>query len=64
MMTMAMELEAMGGDNHLERTLIYAHARMSYLGGFGYVVPGGGRNVILQPIRANEARDDGGTCRG
>jgi hypothetical protein len=31
----------MGGDNHLERTLIDALAQMSYLRGFGHVVPGG-----------------------
>ncbi len=40
-MTTAVELGAMGGDDHLERMLIDALARMSYLRGFGHVVPGG-----------------------
>ncbi len=38
---MAVELEAMGGDNHLERMRINVLALMSYLGGFGHVVPRG-----------------------
>jgi hypothetical protein len=40
-MTTAVESEAMGGDNHLERMIIDAHVWVSYLGGFGHVVPGG-----------------------
>jgi hypothetical protein len=39
MMT-AVELGAMGGDDHLERMLIDALAQMSYLRGFGHVVLG------------------------
>jgi hypothetical protein len=39
-MTTAMELGAMGGDNHLERTLINTLTRMSYLRGFGHAAPG------------------------
>ncbi len=30
----------MGGDDHLKRTHIDAFAQMSYLRGFGHVVPG------------------------
>jgi hypothetical protein len=41
MMTTAVESGAMGGDDHLERTIIDTHAQMSYLGSFGHVVPGG-----------------------
>jgi hypothetical protein len=51
--TTAVESGAMGGDDHLERTLIDALARMSNLRGFGHVVPGG-RNVILQPTESFE----------
>jgi hypothetical protein len=40
-MMMAVEMGAMGGDDHLERMLIDTHAWMSYLGGFGHVVLGG-----------------------
>jgi hypothetical protein len=40
-MTTAMESGAIGGDNHLERMLINALVQMSYLRGFGHVVPGG-----------------------
>jgi hypothetical protein len=51
--TTAIEPGGMGGDDHLERTLIDALARMSYLSGFGRVVPGG-RNAILQPTESFE----------
>ena len=43
-MMKAVELGAMGGDDHLERTLIDALARMSYLRGFGHVVLGGDKH--------------------
>ncbi len=43
----------MGGNDHLERALIDALARMSYLGGVGRAVPGR-RNVILQPTESFE----------
>ncbi len=40
MMT-AVESGAMGGHDHLECMLIDTLAQMSYLRGFGHVVPGG-----------------------
>jgi hypothetical protein len=40
-MTMTVESGAMGRDDHLKRMLIDVLAWMSYLGGFGHVVPGG-----------------------
>jgi hypothetical protein len=40
-MLTAVELGAIGGDNHLECMLIDALVRMSYLRGFGHVVLGG-----------------------
>jgi hypothetical protein len=41
MMKTAVELGAMGRDSHLKCTLINTLAWMSYLRGFGHVVPGG-----------------------
>jgi hypothetical protein len=43
----------MGGVDHLERTLVDVLAQMSYLSGFGPVVPGW-RNMILQPTESFE----------
>jgi hypothetical protein len=54
---------AMGRDDHLERMLIDVLEQMSYLGALVMWYRGGG-NVILQPSRANEARDDGEMCGG